>query len=113
MLRLLRIYDFQESALPDDVFAQLPALQSLSLRGDCIAALPQSFSQLAALQTLDLHGCKSLAALPDLSVGLGAMCKLDVRRCTSLVAVPGFEEHPACRSPTTSSTSLPWWARTG
>jgi hypothetical protein len=86
-LRALDSYCFPGAALPE-TFAQLTALQWLSLREGDITALPQSFGRLAALQSLDLARCMHLTALPESFGCLAALQTLDLSSCMRLTALP-------------------------
>ena len=79
---------FSLVTLPD-AFTRLKKLVSLDL-SHCsrLAALPDAFGSLSSLIVLEVRGCSSLATLPDSFVRLSSLQKLDMRRCSSLVALP-------------------------
>ena len=64
------------SALPES-FGQLAALQTLDLNNNRLSALPESFGRLAALQNLELGG-NQLSALPESFGQLAALQTLEL-----------------------------------
>ena len=80
--------DCHDLQLPMNI-GSLRRLSSLDLsRSSRLQSLPPSFTDLSALQTCNLHGCRFLRKLPDGMDRMAQLRALDVAKCERLSAIP-------------------------
>jgi Leucine-rich repeat (LRR) protein len=75
------------SSVPPEV-CQQTQLESLTIHGSNLGALPEGIGQLSNLQCFDLVDCHELESLPNSISQLTALTHLSVSGCSSLMALP-------------------------
>ncbi|KAK9930657.1 hypothetical protein M0R45_027688 [Rubus argutus] len=81
----LRDCNLMDGDIPDDL-SSLMSLRELDLSGNCFVRLPESFSQLSKLETLNLRNCRQLELVPK---KLPLCLKfVDAQGCNSLTDYP-------------------------
>ncbi|KAF7112883.1 hypothetical protein RHSIM_RhsimUnG0183000 [Rhododendron simsii] len=90
--------NFQLEILPDGLFQNHEALESLTLQ--CmpnIKTLQNQMSGLSSLKRLELHDCPKLGNLTGLEI-LNSLDSLDIYKCDSLTDLKGLESLTSLRS---------------
>jgi hypothetical protein len=82
------------------------ALRALDLTCCTVTALPESFGELAALQHLNLEGCRKLASLPESFGKLAALQHLNLAECRNVV--PNITVHWERKGELSACSSNPY-----